>query len=192
VRLTADSFSEACHTSVAIGEAIPGMDVRLLDGPNEDEGEIVISGPQLANGYLGDTATTAKAFRRADIDGMPTRAYYTGDWAKRIGRHTFFVSRRDFQVKILGYRVELDEVTAALRKCGYTTAAAILHKGELHAFVESPQDVDTEKTRGQLSGLLEPHAVPQVFHALPHLPRNENDKIDVLALAKILDSRGQS
>jgi D-alanine--poly(phosphoribitol) ligase subunit 1 len=183
LRLTASDYRRACRNTVAIGDPIPGMALHLVQGDTPSEGELVITGPQLARGYWNDPFATAGAFRELEVDGMAVRAYYTGDWARRIGNQTFFIGRRDSQVKISGYRLELGEVDAALRTCGYPFAASAVVEGELHAFLETDDaTVDTEALRLRLAALLEAHAIPRCFHVIGHLPRNANDKIDVLAL----------
>ena len=182
IRLNAGNYQAACSSSVAIGEAIDGMEVHLVGGDTPDEGEIAIVGPQLALGYWNNPAATEAAFRPLVVDGQPRRAYFTGDWAMRVDGKIYFRSRIDFQVKINGYRLELDEINAALRKSGFVAAATALINHELHAFIETAGDVDETALRQSLSSLLEPHAVPKFFHPLAHLPRSANDKVDVKAL----------
>jgi D-alanine--poly(phosphoribitol) ligase subunit 1 len=170
--LTADNYREACRATVAIGEAIEGMDLRLEGGDNPHEGELVLSGPQLATGYWNDPEATGKAFRGA--------TYHTGDWAERVDGHLYFQNRLDSQVKIHGHRLQLEEVEAAIRQCGIVTARVLLIEGALHGFLEGEADV--ERLRTCLGTFLENHAIPTAFHLLPSLPRNANGKIDAKAL----------
>ena len=168
---------------VAIGEPIEGMSISLRGSESGDEGEIVLTGPQLAAGYWNDAKATAAAFRDIETgDGARTRAYFTGDWAKRIDGKTYFANRVDFQVKINGFRLELDEVNAAIRKLGFTGCACAMVGGKLHAFVESGDGLGKLALRGGLESFLEPHAIPKHFHFIRALPRNANDKIDLKAL----------
>jgi D-alanine--poly(phosphoribitol) ligase subunit 1 len=181
LRLRADDYANACAGSVAIGDAIPGMCIALLgeDGRAGSAGEVVIAGPQVAAGYWRSPELTSRAFRQAEIDGTSQWAYHTGDWAERRGNHVFFRSRIDSQVKVNGFRLELDEVDAAIRKLGTHASCTALVSGELHAFIEgSAADYDVPALRKSLTSLIEAHAVPQHFHFLSVLPRNANDKID--------------
>ena len=181
VRLTKDNYLPACGNSVAIGEAIPGMAIHLLDdeGVSGDEGEIVITGPQVADGYWRDQALSAGSFRDYKLDGQEVPAYYTGDWARREGDHTFFLGRRDNQVKIRGERIELDDIAAAVVRCGWGMATVAKIDGELHAFVEAEgTPPDPETAREALKRYLLRHLIPDHFHFLKRLPRNVNDKID--------------
>ncbi len=183
LRLTRDNYQDHCAANVAIGEAIPGSAIHLVNGPNEDEGEIAITGVQLARGYWQDEEKTAGAFRPLHMSGGNERAYFTGDYAHRVEGKIFFAGRLDFQVKVRGRRLELLEVDAALRKCGFTHAATALVGDELHAFLETDlTSIDAGALRASLANHIEQHAVPAHFHLYYTLPRNPNDKIDVKAL----------
>jgi len=189
LRLGRENYREACASTVAIGDPIDKMDIHLLQGASLDEGEIVITGPQLADGYWNDPHATAAAFREIDIaapGGGRTRAYFTGDWARRLRGKTYFSNRIDFQVKINGFRVELDEVSAALRKSGYGGCACALIQGDLHAFLETEVPVPEVDLRQRLETLLEPHAIPKYFHPVRVLPRNASDKIDLKVLIGVV------
>jgi D-alanine--poly(phosphoribitol) ligase subunit 1 len=182
VDLTADNHAAACGASVAIGEAIPGMQLHLVGGDHADEGEIVITGPQVAAGYWRDDAQTAASFRLHDGQ----RAYYTGDWARRSNGHIFFVGRRDQQVKVRGERIELDDLAAAVTRAGWGPATVVFVDDVLVAFIESAAPApQADEYKAAMKRLLPPHLVPQRIHALATLPRNANDKIDRLALARL-------
>lgn len=184
-RLESSDYRKYCRANVAIGDAIPGMGIVLSGGPNRDEGEIVITGPQLARGYWKNAEATASAFRKVAVGSTEVDGYFTGDWARRVDGQVYFSSRIDFQVKIRGIRLELQEIDAALRKCGFLNAATALIGDELHSFLETGDlSIDDQALRGQLGSLVEPHAIPSYFHAVPQMPRNANDKIDIKALVQ--------
>jgi D-alanine--poly(phosphoribitol) ligase subunit 1 len=63
LRLTASDYEAVCTTSVALGEAIADMGLHLVGGSHPDEGELVITGPQLADGYWNDPERSAAVFR---------------------------------------------------------------------------------------------------------------------------------
>lgn len=182
LHLRPDNYAAACGASVAIGEAIAGMGIHLVGGDNADEGEIVITGPQVAAGYWRDPAQTAAAFR--PYQGQP--AYYTGDWGRRSNGHTFFLGRRDQQVKVRGERIELDDIAASVTRGGWGPATVVFVDETLVAFVEragdAPPAADYKET---MKALLPLHLIPARIHALPMLPRNANDKVDRLALATL-------
>jgi acyl-coenzyme A synthetase/AMP-(fatty) acid ligase len=180
--LTAGNFAAACGASVAIGEAIPNMGIHLVGGDHADEGEIVITGPQVAAGYWRDEMQTAASFK--PYAGQP--AYYTGDWAKRTNGHTFFLGRRDHQVKVRGERIELDDIAAAVTRGGWGAATVVFVDEALVAFVERHDPAPPpDEFKAAMRHLLPPHLVPARLHALATLPRNANDKVDRQALARL-------
>ena len=182
VRLSAANYRSACGSSVALGSAIPGMRLDLVGGESGEEGEIVLSGPQLADGYWRQPERTSSTFVEIDLGGRPTRVYRTGDWARYSEGHLYFVSRTDRQVKIHGHRLELGEVEAALRAAG-----AVLARGEVHAFVEGVGGETLPDLHAKLVRRLPSYAIPAQIHVVERFPRNANDKVDAAALAKTLD-----
>ena len=185
LRLRHGEYEAAMAETVAIGAAIAGMGLHLTGGPDADEGEIVITGPQLADGYWRDPAKTAAAFRDITVDGKVQRGYYTGDWAVRRNGHVFFRERIDFQTKVMGFRVELDEVAAAIRGCGWPVARVFKRGDGLAAVVEAcaGRAFDEQALRAQLSEKIERHAVPQMIKLVDRMPGNDNDKLDRKAAA---------
>lgn len=182
MKLRADDYRGKSRGSVTIGPAIAGMDLHLANGSHSDEGEIVITGPQLAEGYLDDRAKTAERFRAIDVEGRPVRGYYTGDWAERHDGLIYFKERMDFQVKIRGHRIEMDEVATAVRKCGWPMVVVFPDSANdsLVAVIEHQDGkaLDEASLKRELSSRLEAYAVPQRIKLIDRLPRNENDKVD--------------
>ena len=186
IRLTAENYREHCRQYAALGAPF-GCNRVFLAGENEaGEGEIVIAGPQLADGYLNDEDKTSAAFRPLPERGID-RAYFTGDLGRRVNGDLHFISRIDFQVKIHGHRLELGEVDAALRKVGLGNVASIAHDDQVIAFVEGRSAVldKPEELRRALRRYLEDYAIPAKFVVIDNLPRNANDKIDVKELARL-------
>lgn len=193
LRLHAHDYRSHCRASASIGAGIPGMKLVLQNGTHADEGEIVILGPQLAVGYWQSDELTGKAFREVELDGRRQRGYFTGDWGQREGENIYFVGRIDNQVKIRGVRLELGEVEAALRRCGYRDAIVVLHENRLHAFLESDaQTVDDVALAARLAEILVPQGIPSSYHLVPTFPRNANDKVDRGALRATLTKAGNA
>jgi D-alanine--poly(phosphoribitol) ligase subunit 1 len=190
LRVDRTNYAAACAATVSIGAAIPGMGIHLVGGPGPDEGEIVITGPQLALGYWNDPDKTAAAFRTVMVDGAPVRGYFTGDWAERRGEHIFFRERIDLQVKIHGFRLELDEVAHAIHGEGYPVACVLKWNDELAAVIERDPDrpFDEAALRAALAVKLEMHAVPSIIRLIDRMPYNQNDKLDRRAVSEWLSS----
>lgn len=189
-KLTASTYAAASRASLTLGPPLPVTRLTLVGGAHDDEGEVVILGPQLADGYWQDPEKTAAAFRELEIDGAPARGYFTGDWAERHGDDLFFKERLDFQVKVRGYRIELDEVAAAIRACGWPISCVFKRGEALGAVVErSPERVfDEAALIDDLTRKIEAHAIPDVIRQIERMPRNDNDKLDRKAAAAWLEA----
>jgi len=117
---TIDGASLPETTSVPIGRPLPGaslsvVDEALAEVPTGTVGELCISGPQVARGYLGNEELSAKRFAWREVGGRRTRCYLTGDRARVTARGELeFHGRDDDQVKIRGHRIELNEVKLAI------------------------------------------------------------------------------
>ena len=185
LRLTPDNLDAAAGQCLAFGDAIPGMSLHFIDdGIDGDEGEIVLTGPQLARGYWNAPEITAKAFQYLDINGHRVPCYRTGDWGRREHGHNFFIQRIDHQIKIRGYRVELGEIDKAARELGARAACTVFANNALHCFMEAADKLDVNAVRAGMMRVLPEYAVPSAFYQLEALPRNANEKIDAGTLAK--------
>jgi D-alanine--poly(phosphoribitol) ligase subunit 1 len=179
LRLNAGNYRDHCANSVALGDPIDGTEFRIDGG---ESGELLIGGKQLADGYWGDAPRTARSF--VSIGGQTF--YRTGDFVARTPKGLFFVERRDHQVKIKGYRVELGEISARIRSLGFVNAETIVDGQSIVSFVEGdiPPD-DLQGLRKALEKTLDSHMVPAHLVPLKQFPRNANDKIEVGALKDI-------
>lgn len=107
--------------------------------------------------------------------------FRTGDLGRLLSDGNYeIVGRMDDQVKLRGYRVELDEVAAAMMKCAtVTTAAAIVKEGSnLIGFV-TPSSVNTDDVRDVAAASLPFYMVPRIIVALDTMPINVNGKVHI-------------
>ncbi len=152
------------------------------------EGELVVHGPNVMNGYWNLPERNAIAFL-TDAEGR--KWYRTGDIVtEHAGLGYRYVSRRDRMVKRRGYRVELGEIEVGLLKHadireGAVVAVADAESGvRVHAFVSCQQGKTL--SRIQLKTLssqnLPPYMIPDAFTVLDALPRTSTDKIDYQSL----------
>lgn len=151
-----------------------------------EPGELVIAGPGVASGYLGDPAATAAAFVPDPSGASDGRAYRSGDLVRRLPDGNLqFVGRVDRQVKVRGYRVEPAEVERVLTELPRVRAAAVTaveragHRS-LVAFVVT--DADTADLLGELERRLPGYMVPSRIEPVDALPLTPNGKVDVSAL----------
>ncbi len=171
--------------SVPIGTPIPGREI-LLVGEAGGTGEIHIRSPHLTKGYLGSDLETRQRFVQNPLHAdYPDLVYKTGDLARRLpGGELVFVGRCDNQVKILGQRVELEEVEAAIAGTGGIAEAAATVRSvrdggqSLIAYVVLSGTLDIDALRRRLAESLPRYMVPAVLVPVERLPRNANGKID--------------
>jgi amino acid adenylation domain-containing protein len=183
---------------VPIGYPYPGMNVLVVDenlhevAPGE-EGELLMNGPQMSLGYWMDPERTAAGF--VIPPGKSDVYYRTGDRVRRpIGnRPLTHLGRTDFQVKVLGHRVELGEIEAVVRKIsdldgviavGWPVTSSGC--GGIEVFLEG-EVKDKDVLRNAVASALPEYMVPRRFHCMDRLPRNVNDKFDRKAMLKSLE-----
>lgn len=124
---------EDCNaSSIPIGRPIQNVQVYLLDEdfkkvPFGTIGELYIGGTGLAKGYINDEAKTAKAFiTYTSKEGLSKRLYKTGDLAKFTSNGAIeFLGRKDQQVKVRGYRIELDEIEQQINQYSNVTQSIV-------------------------------------------------------------------
>lgn len=186
-----EGFIEAdCHQSgIPIGKALPGQktEIRRPDGSICDAGEhgaLWLGGGQVAAGYL-DPVATAKVFVARDGEVW----YRTGDLAFADAEGTiFYIGRDDLQVKVLGFRIDLGELEAALLRitgASFAVAGVACLRGDLEELVcvLPTQCASQKKTaREALKKELEPYMIPKIWKFQDDLPLNSNGKIDRGAL----------
>ena len=185
-------------SSVPIGWQVAASSCHLLRadgspaGPGE-EGEICIGGEGLALGYLNRPEETARAFFTLRTSaGERVRLYRSGDLARRGSDGLLeFRGRVDRQVKVRGFRVELDAVEALLRTHPGVADAAVIVRGNdgigkgLSAFVTSAdatRPVRSEELRDHLASRLPVHAIPAPITPLERMPLTGNGKTDYAVL----------
>ncbi len=130
--------------TIPIGKPICGTKLYILNTKMEpvksgETGELYISGKGLAFGYLNNLDLTNERFVNIeDNDGNLTRVYKTGDLCRELPDGNLdFVGRLDFQVKINGFRIEIDEIQVCLKNYLYISDAVvgIKQKGETKKIV---------------------------------------------------------
>jgi non-ribosomal peptide synthetase-like protein len=178
---------------ITIGRPIPGMDAWVLgesleELPDGEKGELCIGGAGLARGYHNLPDLTVDRFIQHPALG---RIYRTGDLVHRNGDGAFVCHGRiDSQVKLRGYRIELEAIEAQLAACPGVREAACVVQGEgvlqrLVAFIV-PLDAGNppvpEELRARLGEELPAYMVPARFACLPGLPKSVGGKLDRNAL----------
>ena len=190
------THADQVGASVPIGRPIANTQVYVVDRgqqlvPVGVAGELLIGGDGLAWGYLNQPGVTAEKFVPHPFSQAPgARVYRSGDQVRwRAEGMLEFLGRQDRQIKLRGYRIELEEIEAALQHHPEIREAVVVCREEppgekqLVAYVvPSAESVTSGELRTALQRRLPPYMVPAVFVLLPQLPLTPNGKVDLRAL----------
>jgi acyl-coenzyme A synthetase/AMP-(fatty) acid ligase len=180
-----------------IGRAVDGVEVTLVDEQLEPvppgvEGEIVVSGRQLARCYLGQPRQTADRFVPHPDDGG-ARRYRTGDRGRlNAGGDMVYLGRMDAMVKVRGFRVELSEVEGWLRMQPEVSDAVVVPEqvAGTARLVAVLVPVAGESglaplLPGRLAQHLPAYCIPTVWREVGRLPLTPHGKTDRAAAAAL-------
>ena len=179
------------NQSVPIGRSIKGMQLTIVDSDlrslaDGEKGEILISGRGVAEGYLGQEDLTAERFISHPITGE--RAYRSGDIGYRDPQGAFhFAGRIDDQIKLRGFRIELEEVRRGLAEWPQLAASTVvLHQtdkiSQLVAFgvrrTDSQDGPDLLAMSSFLADRLPEYMIPSRLLLVERFPLTASGKID--------------
>ncbi|MFT4647511.1 MAG: non-ribosomal peptide synthetase-like protein [Glaciecola sp.] len=178
---------------ITIGKAVAGNEALIIDPHGNEvaegqEGELCIRGVGLARGYHQRAELTAEKFEPHAKLG---RIYHTGDRVQRdADGNLLYLGRLDSQVKLRGYRIELQEIETRLQTFEgiRESACAILGQGSTALLVAAivPTGVPTEvrAIQEKLRAQVPEYMVPARIYWVDSLPTNVSGKLDRTALAK--------
>jgi amino acid adenylation domain-containing protein len=178
----------------SIGTPLPNVEILLRDDDlnpvaRDGTGEIVIRGRCLARGYWNMPDLTNEKFpARPASDGTLDRFYRTGD----LGRYNslgeiVYLGRKDREVKVRGFRVNLAEIENALMALGASQAAVVVRDdivpgaSTLIAYV-APLDADLQALEQAIKQAMPNYMTPAVYSLHDALPRTSSGKVDYRAL----------
>ncbi|HEX4975010.1 MAG TPA: AMP-binding protein, partial [Pseudomonadales bacterium] len=173
-----------------VGQGTPYSQLLLLNEQQRqvgigELGEIYIRSPYLAMGYA-DVASSEKAFIKNPLNPNDSaRLYRTGDFGRYLTNGAVQVlGRRDHQVKLRGFRIELDEIVKQIKSLLHIEQALVCLRADaneaerLVAYVVA-SSIDGTLLREQLRRLLPDYMVPSEYFAIDHVPLNPNGKVDM-------------
>ncbi len=181
-----------------IGIPFPNEKVFLLDEQDElvtepdKKGEICVCGTALALGYYNDEKQTDAVFVQNPMNhNYKEMIYRTGDLGMYNEKsELIFISRKDFQIKHMGHRIELSEVELAIERIKDIVRVCCIYdegKGKIIAFYQG--GADEKSIFAGLSKELPSFMIPNRFIAVEEMPLNKNGKIDRNALMELYGGR---
>ena len=178
-----------------IGKIWPNAEERVVDDDDQlvvagEVGELLVRTPTMMQGYWQRPDLNEKAFYRTEVANQVAVFYRTGDLVQEIDGNYQFVGRKDRQVKTRGYRVELDEVEAALVAHSLVEEAAVYmvpaeagsHQVAAAVIVKEGTPPGEADLLRFVAGKLPAYAVPQRLEVVDAFPRTGTGKIDRRAL----------
>lgn len=185
------------ESQIPIGVPIKNMQVVIADPrtlricDEGDKGEIFILGVGLAKEYLNNVEKTSEAFL---INPFGTgRAYRTGDFGYIKNGLIYYVGRKDNQIKINGYRVDLNEILFHLKKFRSIDDVRIIYaKGlvnTLKVYFISREKIEEESIRTYLQTKLPEYMIPHEYYQIDKFPLTLNGKLDKKKLLELSNSK---
>ncbi|GEL89630.1 D-alanine--poly(phosphoribitol) ligase subunit DltA [Pediococcus parvulus] len=192
------------YDRLPIGQAKVDTKIEIMSSngkvlPNGEEGEIVISGPGVSKGYLNNPRKTVNAFH---CEGN-LNTYHSGDLGKKDKSGMIrYLGRLDFQIKLHGYRIELEEVNHFLNAQKLIKQAVVVPKYDLNHKVSqlvayvTLQKKSLEETnmaltmaiKKDLQKTMMPYMVPNRFVFKDKLPLTANGKVDIKSIMSEVNS----
>ena len=183
---------------IPIGRATDNNHLYIIDELNHRlpigaSGELLITGPQVAKGYLNRPEKTNEVFVDNPFSNQKPfdRAYKTGDVVRFLPDGNIqYVGRRDMQVKVRGFRIELSEVEEVIRRfkdikdvtvVAYDDSAGMKY---LVAYVVSDVKIDPKKLNNFILNEKPAYMVPSITMQIDSIPLTSNQKVNKRALPK--------
>ena len=173
--------------SLPIGRPFPNERVFLLDETDnlitapEQTGEVCVAGTALALGYYNAPQQTAKAFVQNPLNRTyPETVYRTGDLAYyNADGDLVFAGRKDFQIKHMGHRIELEEIERSMGSCqGVVRACCVFDTKRNRIVAFYVGETEKDALYAELAAKLPVYMIPSVFHKMESLPVTPNGKLD--------------
>lgn len=198
VNATTCKYNSEYHVSVPIGRPMNNAQVYIQNADGRlcgigVPGEICIAGAGVARGYLNmEELSKEKFYCNPYGEG---KLYATGDLGRwRYDGQIEFMGRVDKQIKIRGYRVEIDEVESVIRAMDHINDCVVVaREGNtkeimLYAYLISDMKVDINKIKEMLRSKLPEYMIPAYIQQIEFIPLNKNGKLEIKRLPEFIHS----
>ncbi len=185
------------YSNIPIGKALDNFKLYIADKfghllPYGACGELMISGWQVSRGYLNKPEKTSEVYTKNiydDAEGYEV-LYHSGDVARYLPDGNIqIIGRKDSQVKVRGFRIELSEVEEVIRRYEGIKDATVVAFDDpngggkyIAAYVVSDSQVDINKLNDFIKETKPPYMVPAVTMQIDKIPLNQNQKVNKKAL----------
>lgn len=181
--------------SLPIGKPCDNCEILIVDefgNLASGEGEMLVKGSFLANGYYNDIEKTNEVFIQNPLNKeFPEIVYKTGDIVKyNDNNELIYIGRKDFQVKRNGYRIELGEIEACVNSIDKVKGVACVYSSKfdiLVCFYEGGPS-DTEIVFSVLRDNVPQYMIPNKIIRVSTLAKNSNGKIDRKYLINMVEN----
>lgn len=186
---------EKKENNIPIGKPMENVKLYVIDQfghllPPGALGELLIAGPHVGIGYLNQPDRTKEVFIENPFDtGEYASAYKSGDVVRyRPDGNIEFIGRRDGQVKIHGFRIELSEVEAVIREYEGIRDVAVIAKDlgddgkAIYAYFVSDEKIESKDIAAFIKTKKPPYMVPSAIMQIDQIPLNQNGKVNKKAL----------
>lgn len=181
--------------SIPIGYAMDGIEIKIVDKNGKEvadgeKGEIIMIGKSVSKGYFKNQEKTNEVFYYEEINGLKERAYRAGDIGYRIDGKIYYCGRKDFQIKLNGFRIEIEDIENNLCKVPNVRNAVVLpvYKDEKIAYLQGVVELKEKNNlsnlkngvmiKKELEKLIQSYMVPRSIKIVEEFPINTNGKID--------------
>ncbi|WP_288222069.1 D-alanine--poly(phosphoribitol) ligase subunit DltA [uncultured Clostridium sp.] len=181
--------------SIPIGYPMEGGILKILDDKNNEvkdgeKGELLALGKSISKGYFNNEEMTNKVFFNEVVNGQELRGYKTGDIAYYDNGILYYCGRKDFQIKLNGFRIEIEDIENNLRKVSNVSNCVVLpvFKDEkishLASFVTLKEDNGLSSLKNsiiikdELKKYIPSYMIPRNIKVIKEFPINTNGKID--------------
>ncbi len=192
--------AELANRPGSIGKAIPEVELLVVDpstgcelGPDR-AGELVHCGALVASGYWKRPEDSARVFRPHPVLGAAGgMAVFSGDLVRRDAEgYFYFVARNDQQIKVSGYRISPDELSAVLAEAEGVADVAVLgldcgDQGQRIAACLVAEAGLEAQIRRHCRAVLPAYMQPAEYHFFDKLPLGPNRKVDIGALRRLIN-----
>ncbi len=192
-----NNSNKVLNGMLSIGKPLKNVDAIIIDEDNHilakgEKGELCVAGDQVTHGYWKDPEKNEQAFFHKNFNGINRRFYHTGDLCfLDEDDNLMLFGRKDSQVKIQGYRVELGEIEYHAREFLKGINVVVLpfdnksNNTELAIILES-KEIDTTSLVQYLKLKIPPYMIPTKTLFESQFPLNSSDKVDKVKLKLLL------